>query len=573
MIILVRVSEAYNLLAKFPEIVEEIDFKLTQEAWGKDNKTYIKATCPQDCASVTPYSGRKAVFRCLKDKTHVWTAEIDHRTVGKTGCPKCAGVKPSEKHNLLSKYPKIAEEIDFEQTMQKWYENPQKYAHITCLQDCANITPHSGKRAIFRCSKDSSHGTWDSSIDHRTCSGRGCPKCSSNIASETNNLLVKYPEIAKEIDFEATLKAWEQNPKKYIYVTCLQDCANILPRSNKKAVFRCAKNRNHVWDAVINSRTSGNGCPKCGGIVASETNNLLIKYPEIANEIDFNATLEAWKQDSKKYAYIPSLEYCAKTAPHSKKRAIFRCAKDKTHGTWDSIISNRTYHKENCPKCAGQIASKTHNLLAEYPEIAKSIDFKQTMQKWRENPQKYINVSCLQDCDKILPGSEKRAIFRCVKSKNHCAWDSEISNRTNGCGCPTCASARSVSNEEKAFKNALVKLMRLKKSEYKANVKILPTFKENSDSKLELDFVCEKFNIAIEFNGEYWHSDKMVRQKSGVSADFYHNYKFEQAKRLGLTLLFVQEQDWLRNKDVLLQTVKDYCLNKPDKIPSILRIS
>lgn len=101
---------------------------------------------------------------------------------------------------------------------------------------------------------------------------------------------------------------------------------------------------------------------------------------------------------------------------------------------------------------------------------------------------------------------------------------------------------------------------------------MLPTFKENSDSKLELDFVCEKFNIAIEFNGEYWHSDKIVRQKSGVSADFYHNYKFEQAKKLGLTLLFVQEQDWLHNRDVLLHTIKDYCLNKSDKIPSILRI-
>lgn len=484
--ILVRVSETYNLLAKFPKIVEEIDFKLTQEAWEKDNKIYIKATCPQDCANITPYSGRKAVFRCLKDKTHVWAAEIDHRTVGKTCCPKCAGVKPSEKHNLLAKYPKIAEKIDFEQTMQKWRENPQKYAHITCLQDCANISPHTGKRAIFRCSKDSSHGTWDSSIDHRTCSGRGCPKCAKNIASETNNLLIKYPEIAKEIDFEATVKAWEQ--------------------------------------------------------------------------------------DNKKYAYAPSLEYCVEVTPYSKKRAIFRCLKDKTHGIWDSIIGDRTLHGRGCPKCAGQIASKTHNLLAEYPEIAKSIDFKQTMQKWQENPRKYVRVSCLQDCNKILPGSEKRAIFRCLKNKNHCAWDSEISNRTNGCGCPTCASARSVSNEEKAFKNALVKLMRLKKSEYKTNVKILPTFKKNSDSKLELDFVCVKFNIAIEFNGEYWHSDKIVRQKSGVSADFYHNYKFEQAKKLGLTLLFVQEQDWLHNKDALLQTIKDYCLNKPAQIPSILRI-
>ena len=457
--------------------------------------------------------------------------------------------------------------------MQKWCENPQKYAHITCLQDCSNITPHSGKRAIFRCSKDSSHGTWDATIDHRTCRNQNCPKCRNNVASETNNLLVKYPGIAKEIDFETTLKAWEQNCNKYIHVTCLKDCAKILPKSNKRAIFRCAKNNSHIWDVVIKSRTDGNGCPICAELIASETNNLLVKYPEIAKEIDFEATVKAWEQNNKKYAYTPSLEYCVEITPYSKKRAIFRCSKDKTHGTWDSIIGNRTLHGRGCPKCAGQIASKTHNLLAEYPEIAKCIDFTQTMQKWQEDPKKYVYASCLQDCSKILPGSEKRAIFRCLENKNHCVWDSKINNRTTGYGCPTCASARSVSNEEKAFKNALVKLMHLKKSDYKTNVKILPTFKENSDSKLELDFVCEKFNIAIEFNGEYWHSDKMVRQKSGVSADFYHNYKFEQAKKLGLTLLFVQEQDWLHNRDNLLQTIKDYCFNKPDKIPSILRIS
>lgn len=496
----------------------------------------------------------------------------DHRTVGKTGCPKCAGRIASETYSLLAKYPKIAAEIDFEQTMQKWRENPQKYAHVTCLQDCFSITPHTGKRAIFRCSKDSSHGVWDASIDHRTCSSRGCPKCSKNIASETNNLLAKYPEIAKEINFETTIKAWEQNHGKYIHVTCLQDCATILPKSNKRAIFRCAKNNNHIWDTAISVRTAGNGCPICAGQIASETHNLLIKYPGIAKEIDFNATVKAWEQDRKKYAYAPSLEYCVEISPYSSRRAIFRCVKDNSHGTWDSIISNRTLRGRGCPKCAGQIASETHNLLVEYPEVAKSIDFKKTMQKWQENPQKYVYANCLQDCSKILPGSEKRAIFRCLKSKDHNTWDSEISNRTNGCGCPTCASARSVSNEEKAFKNELVKLMRLKKSEYKVNVKILPTFKENCDSKLELDFVCEKFNIAIEFNGEYWHSDRMVRQKSGVSADFYHNYKFEQAKKLGLTLLFVQEQDWLHNKNVLLQTIKDYCLNKPAQIPSILQI-
>ena len=211
-----------------------------------------------------------------------------------------------------------------------------------------------------------------------------------------------------------------------------------------------------------------------------------------------------------------------------------------------------------------------NNLLICYPELAKSIDFDATMKAWEKNPKKYIYVTCLEDCLQITPRTCKRAIFKCLKNPEHDNWDAIINNRTFlRRGCPECAGH--VSKEEKVFRNELVKILHLKDNEYETNVRIIPSFNKNSKCKLELDFICKKLGIAIEFNGKYWHSDKIIK-KLGISADFYHRYKFEQAyKKLGLTLLFVQEQDWENNKETVLTAIKDYCF-KHTEIPKILQL-
>ena len=82
--------------------------------------------------------------------------------------------------------------------------------------------------------------------------------------SETHNLLMCYPEVAKSIDFDATMKAWTQNPKKYIYAPCLEYCFKIAPGTTKHAIFKCLKNPEHDnWDSSIRHRTNGVCCPQC----------------------------------------------------------------------------------------------------------------------------------------------------------------------------------------------------------------------------------------------------------------------------------------------------------------------
>lgn len=57
--------------------------------------------------------------------------------------------------------------------------------------------------------------------------------------SETNNLLVCYSDVAKSIDFDATMKVWEQSPKKYVYAPNLESCFKIAPKTGKRAIFKC----------------------------------------------------------------------------------------------------------------------------------------------------------------------------------------------------------------------------------------------------------------------------------------------------------------------------------------------
>ena len=74
---------------------------------------------------------------------------------------------------------------------------------------------------------------------------RPCPYCSGRKASFDNNLLVTHPSLCKEWD------------------TVKNDCSpqSVTHKMAKKVSWRCKYG--HAWDAMIYSRASGKGCPKC----------------------------------------------------------------------------------------------------------------------------------------------------------------------------------------------------------------------------------------------------------------------------------------------------------------------
>lgn len=69
------------------------------------------------------------------------------------------------------------------------------------------------------------------------------------------------------------------------------------------------------------------------------------------------------------------------------------------------------------------------------------------------------------------------------------------------------------------------------------NIGILP-------NNMELDGYSEKFNIAIEYCGLYWHCE--IHKKP-----FYHKYKHDQCEDRGIKLITIFEDEWnFRNKQV-----------------------
>lgn len=63
-----------------------------------------------------------------------------------------------------------------------------------------------------------------------------------------------------------------------------------------------------------------------------------------------------------------------------------------------------------------------------------------------------------------------------------------------------------------------------------------------------MDIVLPDYHVAIEFNGNYWHSDKFMLENHNMTASEYHNMKYLMTKEQGYELLFVWEFDWYDEK-------------------------
>ena len=246
---------------------------------------------------------RKAWWKCLKDPKHEWDASIASRVTG-VGCPFCAGKKPSDTNSLALLYPEIAKE---------WHLI--KNGSLTPDQ----VTVGSGKQVWWVCSNSLDH-EWRASIDNRVSKRSGCPFCAGRSPSVSNSLASLYPEIAKQ---------W--HPTKNGTLTPDQ----VVAGSHKKAWWKCHNGSDHQWDASIETRVSGVGCPFCAGRKPSITNSLASLYPEIANE---------WHPE-KNGKLTPD-----KVVAGSHKKIWWRCGSNPSH-EWETSVETRT-NGSGCPACS-----------------------------------------------------------------------------------------------------------------------------------------------------------------------------------------------------------------------------
>jgi hypothetical protein len=197
---------------------------------------------------VTPHSKKKVWWMC--NKGHEWKAFVGNMHRSKTGCPYCSGRRPSKEYNLLTLYPHLA---------RQWH--PFRNGVLTPDQ----VTPGSDKRVWWRCSKGHE---WQAIVGNRTRKNYDCPYCANYFVSKENNLLVRYPELAKQ---------W--HPTKNGRLTP----DKVMPGTTRKVWWRCRYG--HSWAATVASRSShGTGCPHCHRSTATKDNNFAVIHPEIARQ-------------------------------------------------------------------------------------------------------------------------------------------------------------------------------------------------------------------------------------------------------------------------------------------------
>lgn len=225
--------------------------------------------------------------------------------------------------------------------------------------------------------------------------GKGCSVCAGRqVLAGFNDLASKNPALAAE---------W--HPSKNAPLTP----ENVTPNSNKN--YWWFGSCGHEWEAKASNRNqTGAGCPIClGKRVLVGFNDLTTTQPELAKQ---------W--------------HPAKNGQNSADH--FSAGSNKKawwideHGhEWESVISNRA-KGAGCPYCAFQLVLSGFNDLATTnPELAK---------QWHPTLNGDLKAN------QVIAGSNKFAYWQC---ENRHEWQSQISSRNTGIGCPVCSNQLLVS--------------------------------------------------------------------------------------------------------------------------------
>jgi len=151
---------------------------------------------------------------------------------------------------------------------------------------------------------------------------RGYPRLSS-----TNNLRLWCEEVGKELG-EKLLEEWDDPVLEPWEVT----------RGTRKRVRWMCSECGWKWDAAVQNRTRGAGCPACIGRVATDTHNLRLTCEESGGRL---AHLPGeWNNPTKRMEDF---------TPSSDKKVRWKCGTCECE--WDAMIDHRTrsHHPTGCP--------------------------------------------------------------------------------------------------------------------------------------------------------------------------------------------------------------------------------
>lgn len=198
------------------------------------------------------------------------------------------------------------------------------------------------------------------------------------------------------------------------------------------------------------------------------------------------------------------------------------------HGFQSDIIKNKII-ETNLNKYGVPYPSQSN-------EIRKKIKDKQDL-KYIENYKKLgINIEILNDNE--------------IKIKNYCNIHNEfIINKNNlylrniRYNVNICTKCNPISNNTSSYENEIKKYLNEK------NINFIEKDRDLLNGQ-EIDILIPDFNIGIEFNGSYYHSDKFKDKN-------YHLNKTNEAILNGYNIFHIHESDFINNKELIYSMINN----------------
>ena len=249
-----------------------------------------------------------------------------------------------------------------------------------------NISYSSKKEVWWKCERGHQ---WHASVYIRTNGKARCPYCTGRMQTHDSPAVVS--------DFPMLVKEW--HPIKNQNLTP----SDVSIGSHRKIWWICEKK--HEWEARVQSRTSGTGCPICTNrkVLAGE-NDLATTHPQIASQ---------W-HPTKNGKLTPQA-----VVPGNPMKAWWVCP----HGhEYKAAINLRTVYGTGCSVCSGkQVLAGCNDLASAYPEIAA---------------QRHTTLNGELPPQMVTRFSNRKVWWLC---ENGHAFEAFIKHRTQSLsGCPYC---------------------------------------------------------------------------------------------------------------------------------------
>lgn len=292
------------------------------------------------------------------------------------------------------------------------------------------------------------------------------------------------------------------------------DPNKLTPQSNKKVWWKCPEGPDHEWEAKINNRYHGKGCPVCSNQMIVKSNSLETLNPKLTSY---------WHPT--KNVIKPS-----EVGPGSNKKVWWKCPKGHDH-EWEQKVTHVVKKSSDyCSICTNDIIVESNSLNTLSPEIAAL---------WHPTKNGQLTPKM------VHPGAHKNVWWKCPKGPDH-EWETKVKNLFDSpgkkkTGCPFCSGQKvSITNCLETVNPEIAK-----EWDYDKNHPLTPRDVSKRTSK-KVWWICST-------NSEHkWQTSIANRNRpTGGKCPFCSNKRVDNTNHLKTTHPQIfDEIDLVRNKNI-----------------------